>query len=193
MVNGNIFSKVLAFRGSIGDVGLQPTVKDFNDWQRFNTVARPCSKQLWQAYCYAVTVYECFTITLHFTFTGRQYDGTGNLQQWWSNASITNFKERADCMTNQYSSYTVEEAGKKVLNNIIFICDIIVHVLQYLQKKKIIIFFWSTIICCLFKTFEFYFFICYFTQNVLGIVTKQIFHMLKNIHFPLKTKPLLNI
>lgn len=104
--------------------------------------------------------YECFTITLHFTFTGRQYDGTGNLQQWWSNASITNFKERADCMTNQYSSYTVEEAGKKVLHNIIFICDINVHVLQYLQKK--IIFFWSTIICCLFKTFEFYFFICYF-------------------------------
>lgn len=94
-------------------------------------------------------------------------------------------------MTNQYSSYTVEEAGKKVLHNIIFICDINVHVLQYLQKK--IIFFWSTIICCLFKTFEFYFFICYFTQNVLGIVTKQIFHMLKNIHFPLKTKPLLNI
>lgn len=39
-------------------------------------------------------------------------------------------------MTNQYSSYTVEEAGKKVLNNIIFICDIIVHVLQYLQTKK---------------------------------------------------------
>lgn len=63
-------------------------------------------------------------------------------------------------MTNQYSSYTVEEAGKKVLHNIIFICDINVHVLQYLQKK--IIFFWSTIICCLFKTFEFYFFICYF-------------------------------
>lgn len=39
-------------------------------------------------------------------------------------------------MTNQYSSYIVEEAGKKVLNNIIFICDIIVHVLQYLQKQK---------------------------------------------------------
>lgn len=39
-------------------------------------------------------------------------------------------------MTNQYSSYTVEEAGKKVLHNIIFICDIIVHVLQYLQKKN---------------------------------------------------------
>lgn len=31
-----------------------------------------------------------------------------------------------------------------------------------IYKKKIIIFFWSTIICCLFKTFEFYFFICYF-------------------------------
>lgn len=53
-------------------------------------------------------------ITHGFDDSGRQYDGTGNLQQWWTNASVTNFKERADCMTNQYSSYTVEEAGKKL-------------------------------------------------------------------------------
>ncbi|XP_022344014.2 neprilysin-1-like [Crassostrea virginica] len=53
-------------------------------------------------------------ITHGFDDSGRQYDGHGNLKQWWSNASITNFKERADCMTNQYSSYTVEEAGKKL-------------------------------------------------------------------------------
>lgn len=53
-------------------------------------------------------------ITHGFDDSGRQYDGAGNLKQWWSNASITNFKERADCMTNQYSGYTVEEAGKKL-------------------------------------------------------------------------------
>lgn len=47
-------------------------------------------------------------------FSGRQYDGDGILKQWWSNASIKNFKERADCISKQYSSYTVEDANKKV-------------------------------------------------------------------------------
>lgn len=47
-------------------------------------------------------------------FSGRQYDGDGILKQWWSNTSVKNFKERADCISKQYSSYTVEDANKKV-------------------------------------------------------------------------------
>ncbi|XP_048750063.2 neprilysin-1-like [Ostrea edulis] len=53
-------------------------------------------------------------MTHGFDDSGRRYDGAGNLKQWWSNASVTNFKERADCMSKQYSSYTVEEANKKL-------------------------------------------------------------------------------
>nr|XP_034338189.1 neprilysin-1-like isoform X1 [Crassostrea gigas] len=53
-------------------------------------------------------------ITHGFDDQGRQYDGAGNLKQWWSNASIINFKKRAECMVSQYSNYTVKEAGKKL-------------------------------------------------------------------------------
>ncbi|XP_062574044.1 neprilysin-1-like [Saccostrea cucullata] len=53
-------------------------------------------------------------MTHGFDDSGRQYDGFGNLKQWWSNTSITNFKSKADCMTDQYSGYTVEEADKKL-------------------------------------------------------------------------------
>ncbi|XP_061197808.1 neprilysin-1-like isoform X2 [Saccostrea echinata] len=53
-------------------------------------------------------------ITHGFDDSGRQYDGAGNLKQWWTNTSINNFKSRADCMTDQYSGYTVEEAHKNL-------------------------------------------------------------------------------
>ncbi|XP_048750053.2 neprilysin-1-like [Ostrea edulis] len=53
-------------------------------------------------------------ITHGFDDRGRQYDGDGILKQWWSNTSVKNFKERADCISKQYSSYTVEDANKKL-------------------------------------------------------------------------------
>lgn len=31
------------------------------------------------------------------------------LRPWWNNDSVTRFKERAQCMTDQYSAYTVNE------------------------------------------------------------------------------------
>lgn len=45
---------------------------------------------------------------------GRKYDKDGNLDQWWSNSSVTAFTEKTQCMIEQYNSYHWEEAGLNV-------------------------------------------------------------------------------
>ena len=45
---------------------------------------------------------------------GRQFDRNGNLKQWWSDSVIEKFKERAQCIIDQYSNYTVPEVGMNV-------------------------------------------------------------------------------
>jgi len=45
---------------------------------------------------------------------GRQYDKWGNLKEWWSPQVIDRFKEKAQCIIDQYSNYTVVEAGLNV-------------------------------------------------------------------------------
>ena len=47
-------------------------------------------------------------------FVGRQYDKDGNLRQWWNNETINAFRERAQCIIDQYSSYTLEPFGYQV-------------------------------------------------------------------------------
>ncbi|XP_055958236.1 neprilysin [Patella vulgata] len=49
-------------------------------------------------------------ITHGFDDSGRQYDKDGNLLQWWTDDVIGRFKEKAQCIINQYSNYSVEEA-----------------------------------------------------------------------------------
>lgn len=45
---------------------------------------------------------------------GRKYDKNGNLDQWWSNSSVTAFTEKTQCMIEQYNNYHWEEAGLNV-------------------------------------------------------------------------------
>jgi len=45
---------------------------------------------------------------------GRQYDKDGNLRQWWNNGTIKAFRERAQCIIDQYSNYTLEQLGMHV-------------------------------------------------------------------------------
>lgn len=58
------------------------------------------------------------TIRCHFSDavfrTGRKYDSNGNLDQWWSNSSITAFNEKTQCMIDQYNDYFWEKAGLNV-------------------------------------------------------------------------------
>jgi putative endopeptidase len=42
-----------------------------------------------------------------FDDEGRQYDGDGNLREWWTESDATSFEERADCVRKQYGSYRV--------------------------------------------------------------------------------------
>ena len=46
--------------------------------------------------------------------TGRQYNIQGNLVQWWDNATIAAFRQRAQCMIDQYSGFKQEQTGHYV-------------------------------------------------------------------------------
>uniref|UniRef100_A0A1W7RA63 Neprilysin n=1 Tax=Hadrurus spadix TaxID=141984 RepID=A0A1W7RA63_9SCOR len=50
-------------------------------------------------------------ITHGFDDKGRQFDKDGNLKQWWNNATISRFRERAQCIIDQYSSYVIEDVN----------------------------------------------------------------------------------
>ncbi|KAK1834048.1 hypothetical protein QBC39DRAFT_278180 [Podospora conica] len=51
-----------------------------------------------------------------FDSTGRHYDKRGTYQEWWSNATVKAFKERAQCFVDQYSNYTVPGPDNKPLH-----------------------------------------------------------------------------
>lgn len=50
-------------------------------------------------------------ITHGFDDKGRQFDKEGNMMQWWNNKTIRTFRERTQCIIDQYSRYKVEEVG----------------------------------------------------------------------------------
>jgi putative endopeptidase len=58
-------------------------------------------------------------ITHGFDDAGSQFDGQGNLRDWWTKEDRKNFDERATCVQQQFQSYEVEpglyENGKLVL------------------------------------------------------------------------------
>ncbi|KAK7118470.1 hypothetical protein R3I94_022086 [Phoxinus phoxinus] len=62
----------------------------------------------------AIGVVVGHELTHGFDNNGRKYDKDGNLDQWWSNSSITLFTEKTKCMIDQYDSYYWKEAGLNV-------------------------------------------------------------------------------
>ncbi|MDD4972763.1 MAG: M13 family metallopeptidase [Bacteriovorax sp.] len=48
-------------------------------------------------------------MTHGFDDSGSQYDELGNLKNWWSEKSSQTYKEKAQCLIKQYSSYTTNE------------------------------------------------------------------------------------
>ncbi|XP_076237007.1 neprilysin-1 [Calliopsis andreniformis] len=48
-------------------------------------------------------------ITHGFDDKGRQFDKDGNMMQWWNDATVRAFRERAQCMVDQYSRYKLQE------------------------------------------------------------------------------------
>ncbi|ETV85511.1 hypothetical protein H257_03233 [Aphanomyces astaci] len=57
-------------------------------------------------------------ITHGFDNIGRNFDGDGNLNSWWSNATNTAFKAKAQCISDQYDNFVVksEVTGTKLGN-----------------------------------------------------------------------------
>ncbi|KAK4235214.1 hypothetical protein C8A03DRAFT_18009 [Achaetomium macrosporum] len=51
-----------------------------------------------------------------FDSTGRHYDQNGNYTDWWNNATVKAFEERAECFVDQYSNYTVPGPDGKPLH-----------------------------------------------------------------------------
>lgn len=51
-------------------------------------------------------------LTHGFDDQGRQFDAQGNLKDWWSASDAEQFKERAACVSDQYSGYTIVDNVK---------------------------------------------------------------------------------
>jgi putative endopeptidase len=77
-------------------------------------------------------------LTHGFDDLGRQFDADGNLRDWWTNEAATNFKERAQCLEDQYSQYVVVDDvhvnGKLTLGE--NIADLGGSILAYMAWKK---------------------------------------------------------
>jgi predicted metalloendopeptidase len=48
-------------------------------------------------------------MTHGFDDQGAQYDAEGNLKNWWTEADLKNFKERASCVIRQFNGFEVEK------------------------------------------------------------------------------------
>uniref|UniRef100_A0A2C9JGN5 Endothelin-converting enzyme 1 n=1 Tax=Biomphalaria glabrata TaxID=6526 RepID=A0A2C9JGN5_BIOGL len=53
-------------------------------------------------------------ITHGFDDKGRQYDKEGNIKQWWDEKTIDAFRQRAQCVIDQYSNYKLEQVNEYV-------------------------------------------------------------------------------
>ena len=51
-------------------------------------------------------------LTHGFDDQGRQFDAQGNLQDWWTPADAKAFEERAQCVVDEYSSFTAVDDVK---------------------------------------------------------------------------------
>lgn len=58
-------------------------------------------------------------ITHGFDDEGRRFDVDGNKVSWWTDETVDNFNERAKCIVDQYSNYTMEEVNEKVCYSVI--------------------------------------------------------------------------
>jgi putative endopeptidase len=47
-------------------------------------------------------------MTHGFDDEGRQFDANGNMKNWWSDADLKNFNERAECVVKQFDSFVVD-------------------------------------------------------------------------------------
>jgi endothelin-converting enzyme/putative endopeptidase len=92
-----------------------PTVNAYYDWQ-LNDVNFPAGVLLPPLYDAKLDDAPNYgdtggtighELTHGFDDQGRQYDGDGNLRNWWAARDGVNFDNRAQCIRNQYSQYVI--------------------------------------------------------------------------------------
>ncbi|RQM29520.1 hypothetical protein B5M09_012045 [Aphanomyces astaci] len=67
----------------------------------------------------AIGMFIGHEITHRFDNRGRNYDGDGNLKQWWSNATNTAFKTKSQCIVDQYANFVVKsDVNGSALGNV---------------------------------------------------------------------------
>lgn len=47
-------------------------------------------------------------LTHGFDDSGREYDKTGMMHQWWNNKTVESFKNATECIVDQYSKFKIE-------------------------------------------------------------------------------------
>lgn len=57
------------------------------------------------------SIHSFTEVTHGFDDKGRQFDKDGNMMQWWNEKTIKNFRDRAQCIIDQYSRYKIDEVG----------------------------------------------------------------------------------
>ena len=59
----------------------------------------------------------------HYTFfvvvLGRLFNKDGNLKKWWSNSSISAFKNKTQCLVDQYSKYVFHTRNVSLLSTVL--------------------------------------------------------------------------
>lgn len=45
---------------------------------------------------------------------GRQFDKNGNMRQWWTNQTVTEYINRTKCFVDQYENYYLPEVNDHV-------------------------------------------------------------------------------
>ncbi|XP_011499234.1 PREDICTED: neprilysin-1 [Ceratosolen solmsi marchali] len=53
-------------------------------------------------------------LTHGFDNSGRRFDSTGNLKEWWSNETISQYTDKTTCFVDQYSKYFIPEVNKYI-------------------------------------------------------------------------------
>ena len=52
--------------------------------------------------------------SLDESIAGRQYDGNGNVAEWWTPETVENFEQETQCYIEQYNSFCYEDIGECV-------------------------------------------------------------------------------
>ncbi|KAH7956781.1 hypothetical protein HPB52_012724 [Rhipicephalus sanguineus] len=111
----NVFN-ILQFEATRNQLKLRQPVnkekkmkEDFLD-RPFGRSRKSCLKRLQNAFPNFFVTYP----RTHNDGSGRQFDKDGNLQPWWNNKTVQTFRERAQCMVDQYSSYVLEDVNLNI-------------------------------------------------------------------------------